>query len=324
MATKEQAIELHDFHPSEGDLETEILAGLSRDPKQLPPKYFYDKVGAELFDAITETPEYYPTRTEQTIMLDRAQEIANLVGPQASLIEFGSGSGLKTRILLENLHELAAYVPVDISRKQLLDVAREFSSDYPNIEVLPVCADFTKPFDLPSPKVAPLKNVVFFPGSTIGNFLPDHALELLKAMARIACKGGALIIGVDLKKDEKILELAYNDKAGITAEFNRNMLVRMNRELQADFDLEQFKHEAIYNADKGRIEMHLVSEMEQTVSVAGKQISFDEGESIHTENSHKFSLEEFALVSSEAGFQVERVWTDPERLFSVQYLTCRW
>lgn len=323
MATKEQAIKLHDFHPSEGDLETEILDGLSSDPKQLPPKYFYDKVGAELFDAITETPEYYPTRTEQTIMLDRVQEIADLVGPTASLIEFGSGSGLKTRILLENLPELAAYVPVDISKKQLLDVAHEFSADYPEIEILPVCADFTQPFDLPSPRVMPLKNVVFFPGSTIGNFLPDHALALLKQMARIACKGGALIIGVDLKKDEKILERAYNDKAGITAEFNRNMLVRMNRELQADFDLEQFKHEAIYNADKGRIEMHLVSESDQTVSVAGRAISFDEGESIHTENSHKFSLTEFAAVAAEAGFQVERVWTDPERLFSVQYLTCR-
>ncbi|MEM9316664.1 MAG: L-histidine N(alpha)-methyltransferase, partial [Pseudomonadota bacterium] len=237
MATKEQAIKLHDYHPSEGDLETEILKGLSGDPKQLPPKYFYDKVGAELFDAITETPEYYPTRTEQTIMLDRAQEIAELVGPQASLIEFGSGSGLKTRILLENLPELAAYVPVDISKKQLLDVAREFSGDYPNIEVLPVCADFTKPFDLPSPRVMPLKNVVFFPGSTIGNFLPDHALELLKAMARIACKGGALIIGVDLKKDEKILERAYNDEAGVTAQFNRNMLVLELLEIKISLEL---------------------------------------------------------------------------------------
>ena len=297
----------------------EIHAGLARTPKTLSPKFFYDDRGSRLFDRITELPEYYLTKTEIGIMQSNVAEIAELVGREASLIEFGSGSSVKTRILLEHLHSLAAYVPVDISRDHLVAAAEELARDFPHIEVLPVAADFTQPFDLPQPKVMPRRNIVYFPGSTIGNFLPKSAHSLLEVMYQEAGKDGALLIGVDLKKDRETLERAYNDSAGVTAQFNLNMLRRLNAEFDADFDVSQFEHRATYNEDFGRIEMHLISRGDQRVTVAGVPFRIAKGESIRTECSHKYTLQEFGDMVARAGFTVKRVWTDPNNLFSVQY-----
>lgn len=297
----------------------EITAGLARTPKVLSPKFFYDDRGSRLFDRITELPEYYLTRTELAIMERHVDHIAELVGPQASLIEFGSGSSMKTRILLEHLDRPAAYVPVDISRDHLVTAANALAREFPRVEVLPVAADFTHPFELPQPKVMPLRNIVYFPGSTIGNFLPDSAHNLLEVMHQEAGDGGALLIGVDLKKDKAVLERAYNDSAGVTAEFNLNMLRRLNREFGADFAQRQFAHRAIYNEALGRIEMHLVSRREQQVTLGGQTFHFEEDETIRTECSHKYTVDEFNAMAARAGFEVHTVWTDAEKLFSVQY-----
>ncbi|MBA3563542.1 MAG: L-histidine N(alpha)-methyltransferase [Gammaproteobacteria bacterium] len=313
---------LHDFEPDGDDSAAEILRGLAATPKRISPKYFYDERGSQLFDAITELPEYYPTRTELAIMRENVGEIARLVGPEASLIEFGSGSSLKTQILLENLVALAAYVPVDISKEHLVAAAERIAALFPDVDVLPVCADFTQPFELPDPKVTPVRNLVYFPGSTIGNFQRPQALALLQSMSRVATEGGALLIGVDLDKDPEIITRAYNDAAGVTAEFNLNMLTHLNREYQADFDIRQFAHRAVYDRQDNRIEMQLVSMKDQTVTIGGRRIRFSKGEHILTEYSHKYTRAEFAALAAEAGFQVECVWTDAEGLFSVQFLVC--
>ena len=298
----------------------EILDGLEQDEKSISPKYFYDEYGSKLFDQITELPEYYLTQTEIGIMQDNMAEIRNLVGRQASLIEFGSGSSMKTRMLLENLDQLAAYVPVDIAEEHLLNAAQEIRREFPDIEVLPVVADFTKPFDLPAPKVTPLRNIVYFPGSTIGNFTHEVASELLSVMRLEARDDGALLIGVDLQKDPQIIEDAYNDSQGVTAEFNLNMLRHLNRDYDTDFNLDAFEHEARYDEDEGRVEIRLVSDRDQAVSVGDQEIEIGEGEAILTEYSHKYTLEGFAEMAAAAGFRVDKVWTDPERLFSVQFL----
>jgi L-histidine N-alpha-methyltransferase len=273
-----------------------------------------------LFEEITRLPEYYPTETELGIMRDNIGEIASLVGKQASLIEYGSGSSLKTRVLLEHLDELAAYVPVDISEDHLLESANQIHEEFPSLDVLPIVADFTQPFQLPSPTVMPVRNIVYFPGSTIGNFTHDAAHELLQVMYQEAGAGGALLIGVDLQKDPEIIERAYNDSAGVTAEFNRNMLRHLNREFGADFDLEAFAHSAEYNEEEGRIEIRLVSEQDQEFTLGDESFSIDRDEAILTEYSHKYTPEGFAAMAEAAGFRVERVWMDAERLFSVQYL----
>jgi len=298
----------------------ELIDGLRQPEKMISPKYFYDERGSQLFEEITRLPEYYPTETELGIMRDNVGEIAALVGKQASLIEFGSGSSLKTRVLLENLDELAAYVPVDISEDHLLESAQQIREDFPKLDVLPVVADFTQPFQLPSPKIMPVRNIVYFPGSTIGNFTHDAAHELLQVMHEEAGAGGALLIGVDLQKDPAIIERAYNDSAGVTAEFNRNMLRHLNREFGADFDLGAFAHSAEYNEKKGRVEIRLVSEQDQEFTLGNESFSIDRDEAILTEYSHKYTLEGFAAMAEAAGFRVERVWMDAERLFSVQYL----
>jgi L-histidine Nalpha-methyltransferase len=298
---------------------SEILAGLSAKPKALPPKFFYDERGSQLFDTICELPEYYPTRTELSIMQTHIDEIAARVGPQASLIEFGSGSSLKTRLLLERLDRLAAYVPVDISREHLTTAAESLAAEFPGVEIWPVLADFMQPFDLPDPSVMPLRNIVYFPGSTIGNFAPQDAHELLQVMYQEAGDDGALLIGVDLQKDPDLIELAYNDSAGVTAEFNLNMLARINREFGANFDLQLFRHRARYDAAHGRIEMHLVSECEQVVRLGGRSFRFARGEALLTEHSHKYTLAQFGEMARRAGFVVDAVWTDPAQLFSVQY-----
>ena len=297
-----------------------IVDGLRQPEKMISPKYFYDEAGSKLFDDITQLPEYYPTQTELGIMQDGVSEIADLAGEQASLIEFGSGSSMKTHVLLENMHALAAYVPVDISEDHLLASAAALRRDYPHIEIIPVVADFTKPFDLPTPSVMPVKNIVYFPGSTIGNFPHDEARQLLEVMYGEAGAHGALLIGVDLQKDKTILERAYNDSAGVTAAFNRNMLTHLNREFGFDFDVGAYRHDAIYNADMGRIELRLIAESAQTVHVGNTTIRIGAGEGILTEYSHKYTLEGFAELAASAGFAVERVWMDDERLFSVQYL----
>ena len=297
----------------------EILQGLSRPHKALSPKFFYDARGSILFDAICELPEYYLTRTELSIMRAHIDEIVALVGPQASLIEFGSGSSLKTRMLLERLDRLAAYVPVDISREHLMGAAESLATDYPAVEVWPVLADFMQPFELPNPSVMPLRNIVYFPGSTIGNFSPEEAHSLLQVIHVEAGEDGALLIGVDLQKDTAIIELAYNDEAGVTADFNLNMLSRINREFGANFNLDLFRHRAIYDEKHGRMELSLVSECEQIVRIGKQSFHFDKGEALLTEHSHKYTLEQFSGMAQKAGFVVDTVWTDPEQLFSVQY-----
>ena len=298
----------------------ELLDGLRQPEMMISPKYFYDERGSQLFDEITRLPEYYPTETELGIMRDNVGEIASLVGKQASLIEFGSGSSLKTRVLLEHLDELAAYVPVDISEDHLLESAAQIREEFPGLDVLPVVADFTQPFQLPSPAIMPLRNVVYFPGSTIGNFTNDAALDLLRVMHGEAGEGGALLIGVDLQKDPEIIERAYNDSAGVTAEFNRNMLHHLNREFGADFEPDTFAHSAEYNEREGRIEIRLVSEQDQEFTLGRESFSIGKDEAILTEYSHKYTLEGFAAMAETAGFRVKRVWMDAERLFSVQYL----
>lgn len=305
-------------HSAAAELE-EILEGLSRPQKTLSPKFFYDSRGSILFDAICELPEYYLTRTELSIMQMHIDEIVGLVGPQASLIEFGSGSSQKTRMLLEKFDRLAAYVPVDISRDHLLSAAESLAADFPTVEVWPVLADFTQPFQLPNPSVMPLRNIVYFPGSTIGNFSPKKAHSLLQVMHVEAGKDGALLIGVDLQKDTAIIERAYNDEAGVTAEFNLNMLSRINQEFGANFNLNLFGHSAIYNEKYNRVELNLISECEQIVRIGGQSIHFDKGEALLTEHSHKYTLEQFCDMADSAGFVVHKVWTDPEQLFSIQY-----
>lgn len=300
---------------------SEIVDGLSAVQKQISPKYFYDERGSQLFDEITRLPEYYLTNTELDIMRDNIDEIVAMVGKQASLIEFGSGSSLKTRVLLEHLSELAAYVPVDISEEHLHASADEIRSEFPHIDILPVVADFTRQFDLPTPMVMPVRNVVYFPGSTIGNFEHDMAMELLRVMHLEAGKNGALLIGVDLQKDPQIIEDAYNDSAGVTAEFNLNMLEHLNRDYGANFDVNEYTHSANYDEDKGRVVIELVSQTDQVVEVADTAFDIADGEAILTEYSHKYTLDGFEAMANAAGFEVEKVWTDTEQLFSVQFLT---
>jgi dimethylhistidine N-methyltransferase len=300
---------------------TSLIAGLMQPQKMISPKYFYDERGSKLFEDITQLPEYYLTDTELAIMEAHIDEMADLVGAQASLIEFGAGSGMKTRLLLEHMHSPAAYVPVDISEEHLFESQQAIQADFPDIEVLPVAADFLHPFDLPDPATTPLRNVVYFPGSTIGNFEYDDALDLLRVMHTEAGKDGTLLIGVDLQKDPAVIDAAYNDSAGVTAEFNRNMLRHLNREFGSDFDLDAFEHRATYEPDEGRVVVELVSTRAQTAHIGDARIDFERDETIITEYSHKYTLEGFAAMANQAGFSVDKVWTDPQRWFSVQYCT---
>jgi len=316
-------VNLVDLHPKVSNMRTDLLAGMASNPKQFSPKYFYDERGSQLFDAICRLPEYYLTRTEIDILQTRMEEIAECVGPGARLVEFGSGSSTKTRMLLDHLRELAAYVPVDISRDHLLATAEELARDYPGLEVQPVCADFTHDFELPGTRHAARRNVVFFPGSTIGNFSADQAHELLTSMAHIAGPHGGVLIGIDMKKDEAVLTAAYNDSAGITGQFNLNMLARFNRELGADFDLDSYRHRAVYNSHEGRMEMYLVSLREQSVSVSSNRFDIAMGEAILTEWSHKYDQAQFSAMASAAGLEARKAWSDPDGLFSVQYLETR-
>lgn len=297
----------------------DVRAGLTAADKHLAAKYFYDREGSALFEAITRLPEYYPTRTELGILARHGAEIAASLPPRAALVEFGSGSTQKVRRLLPHLPDLSAYVPVDVSEAFLRSEAEELGRDFPGLRVLPVPGDFTQVVTLPRDAAA-VPRAGFFPGSTIGNFEPEAAAALLRHFAATLGPDAVLVVGVDLVKDEAVLEAAYDDAAGVTAAFNLNLLRRINREVGADFDLSAFAHRAFFNAAQSRIEMHLVSRRAQTVTVAGVPIRFREGETIHTENSYKYTLDGFRALAGAAGWEGRAVWTDPDRLFSVHAL----
>jgi len=298
----------------------EILEGLRASQKRISPKYFYDDVGSELFDEICDLPEYYPTRTERCIMEENLPEIAELVGPQAAVIEFGAGSNTKARQLLARLEDPAAYVPVEISGDYVAEQAAELEREFPALSVKAVVADFTKPFDLPKHAEEPLRNLIFFPGSTIGNFTKQDAKELLETMRLEAKQGGALLIGVDLVKDVGVVRAAYNDRQGVTADFNLNVLRHLNEGIGTNFQLENFRHEAIYDSKFQRIEMRLISVRRHSITMAGQAIQFDEDEHIVTEYSHKYSVEGFTELAQEAGWTHRALWLDSKHLFSVHFL----
>ena len=299
----------------------DVLGGLRREAREIPCKYLYDERGSALFEEICDVEEYYPTRTEIGIMEARIDEMAEQLGPACLVVEYGSGSSRKTRLLLDALEDPVAYVPIDISADALRASSASLVVRYPQLDILPICADYTEKFELPTPSREPDHRVVYFPGSTIGNFSPAEASGFLASMADVASVDGSLLVGVDLKKDSDVLERAYDDARGVTADFNRNLLTRINRELGADFPLENFRHEARYDDVASRVEMHLVAESSCTVTIEGEAFVFGAGQSIHTENSYKYDPPGFAKLAAEAGLRVRRMWTDPDELFSVQYLT---
>jgi dimethylhistidine N-methyltransferase len=314
-------MKLQDFAPATASFRRQVLDGLRMSKKELPCKFFYDERGSQLFEEICQLEEYYPTRTELAIMHECAGEMALRIGKACLLIEFGSGSGVKTRLLLDELNDPAAYVPIDISREHLARSAAEIAAAYPDLEVIPVCADYTADYELPTPRRATTRRVIYFPGSTIGNFHRPHAVEFLAHLRDVCGEDGGLLIGVDLKKNRETLERAYDDAKGVTAAFNRNLLTRINRELGANFDLQRFRHEAVYDEQAGRVEMHLVSLADQTVELGDETFAFGAGEGIRTECSYKYDLDDFRSLADAAGFRVDDVWTDSEARFSVQYLS---
>jgi dimethylhistidine N-methyltransferase len=308
----------HRFDDRTSAFASDVIDGLTQEPKRLSPKYFYDAAGSELFEQITLLPEYYPTRTELGILRDRAAEICKIVGEGAALVEFGAGATTKVRLLLDQCR-FGAYVPVDISGDFLNAQARALAADFPTLGVYPVTADFTAPFALPA-AVKAMPKVGFFPGSTLGNFEPHEACGFLRTAREILGKGARMIIGVDLEKDERVLYDAYNDAAGVTARFNLNVLVRINHQLGGNFDLSAFTHRAIYNRERHRIEMHLISRKAQTVRILGRSFAFRSGESIHTESSYKYSLDRFVALAQGSGWKPTASWTDAAGMFSVHAL----
>ncbi|KQZ01887.1 dimethylhistidine N-methyltransferase [Pseudolabrys sp. Root1462] len=311
----------HTFAPVDDEqsaFEADVLKGLSQQPKRLPPKYFYDAVGSELFERITEQPEYYPTRCEMNILRERGAEIAQLIPPGAALVEFGSGSNKKARILLAAAPALAAYVPVDICGPMVEQEAAELRPDFPSLNVLPITADFTQPFALPQEALDAPARIGFFPGSTIGNFEPHEAAAFLRNAAKTLGPGAKIIIGADLVKEAEVLNEAYNDAAGFTEKFNVNVLVRINRELRGNFDLKSFEHHAFYNRERQRVEMHLASLKRQKVKVAGECFEFRAGETIHTESSYKYTPESLSALARGVGWEPVSVWMDTDCRFSIQ------
>lgn len=325
-ASSDPKVKLYDLHPPLDDFRAEVLAGLRRPLaglsqsalKSVSPKFLYDKRGAELFDAICTLDEYYLTRTEMAILQTYAGEIATLIG-DGVLIEFGSGSSQKVRIILDAMPQLPVYVGLDISKQHLQESCTQLAKDYPGLEAIAICTDYTQPLQLPDiPALRNKHKVGFFPGSSIGNLEPQEAVQFLKNTA-LSLEEGDLLIGVDLKKDTAILEAAYDDEQGISAEFALNLLTRINRELGANFQVENFEYRAVYNP-VGRIEMSLISLIDQVVSLGDATISFDAGEQLQTENSYKYTISEFQNIATLAGFQSKRVWTDPQQWFSLHYL----
>lgn len=302
------------------DFRRAVLAGLGSSPRAIPAKFLYDARGSALFDSICEQPEYYPTRTETAILRGCADDIARLARPGCALVEYGSGSSVKTRLLLEAMRDLHAYVPIDISREHLDATARLLREDYPRLRVDPVSGDYMTLDALP-PAIDGARRIGFFPGSTIGNLTPEEAVLFLRRARRLLGSDGALILGIDLKKDPQRLHDAYNDAAGVTAQFTLNLLRRMNRELEASFDLSAFAHEAFYNQAAGRIEIYFRSLRDQTVTVAGRRFTFGEGQRVHTEYSYKYDDASIAELARRGGFSIAHTWTDPARLFAVVFLT---
>ncbi|MBT3992379.1 MAG: L-histidine N(alpha)-methyltransferase [Rhodospirillaceae bacterium] len=310
-----------DLQPETDDFLGEALAGLALPQKSIPPKFFYDAAGSKIFDQICEAPEYYVTRTEIALMEDIQAELNALVAPGSIAVEYGCGSSLKIRALLSALPDPAEYLAIDISRTHLINTVKEIAADYPNIRVGAICADFSDALEWP--EQASLENaprLAFFPGSTIGNQTPEEAVQFLARVRHMVGDEGYLLIGVDLKKDVDILNRAYNDAAGYTANFNLNLLHRMKRELGAQLDVSNFAHDAFYNEAAGRIEMHLISQRDQSVELGGQSFSFKKGESIHTENSYKYSIADFEDLARQSGFEALKSWTDADNLFSIHYM----
>jgi L-histidine Nalpha-methyltransferase len=312
----------HDLAPAEESFRSAVLWGLSRRSKSLPCRFLYDERGSELFEEICQLPEYYLTRTEMAILEDNAGEIADLAGRHAQLIEFGSGASRKVRLLLDALKDPGAYVAIDISREQLRAAASGVAAEFPDVPVVAVCADYLQPLRLPAlPARGEGRRLGFFPGSTIGNFTPEEAIDFLAGCRQVLGRAGAMLVGVDLKKDPALLDAAYNDSKGVTAQFNLNLLERINRELGADFDLDRFEHDAFYNERAGRIEIYIKSLADQIVTVAGRTIRFSAGERIHTEDSCKYTVAEFQRLATRSGFRPLRHWTDADQMFSIHLLS---
>ena len=308
-----------DLAPQAESFRAAVIAGLSATPKSLPCKFFYDERGSALFEAICEVPEYYLTRTELGILETYAAAIAERAGPHCRLIELGSGASRKVRLLLAALDRPAAYVPVDISREFLREAAASIASDFPDLRIAAVCADYTRPFDLPPVVAPPGKRVGFFPGSTIGNFEPEAVVDFLTHCGHLLGRGSEMVVGVDVKKDKTILDAAYNDAAGFNAEFNLNLLHRIATELESDIAIDDFEHVAFYNPDEGRVELYLRSRKAQSATIAGRRFAFGAGELIHTENSYKYAIPEFRGLAARAGYTALETWTDRDGMFSVHY-----
>lgn len=315
-------VAFHDFAPLANRFREDVIEGLSRPRKALVPKYFYDEVGSALFEAICALPEYYPTRTELAMMEAHAPAVARHIGPRCALVEFGSGASRKSRLLIEAAQP-GVYVPIDISREMLRSAAEGLHRSFPDMPVVAVCADYSVPFALPPlERFGVRRRVMYFPGSTIGNFDPDEAVAFLSRLAKLAGPGGGLVIGVDLRKEKAVLGAAYDDPIGVTAAFNLNLLARINRELGANFDVRGFRHVAFYAEDRGRIEMHLESLKDQVVHIGDVAFAFGIGETIHTENSYKYSVPEFQALASCAGFSPRDCWVDDAQRFSIHYMAC--
>jgi len=308
----------YDLYTPQQNMRLEVIDGLMREQKVLPAKYFYDHIGSQLFEQITHQPEYYPTRTEIAILENYRTEIARSIGDVHTLIEYGSGSSRKIQMLLETFTHLDTYMPIDISKDFLMESARQLSERYPALHIKAVCGDYSQSISLPVEESQ--KRVIFFPGSTIGNFEPEEAMRFLRHSSRILEVGDGFLIGVDLKKSTDVLERAYNDAAGVTAAFNLNMLTHLNQMLDGTFDITRFEHHAFYNEEKGRIEMHLRSQLDQLVQVGDVTVPFKQGETIHTENSYKYSKEEFETLARQSGFHPVNCWMDSDERFSVHYL----
>ncbi|MBW4468298.1 MAG: L-histidine N(alpha)-methyltransferase [Pegethrix bostrychoides GSE-TBD4-15B] len=316
----QSTVQLYDLHPPLDDFRSEVLRGLMQPAKSISPKFLYDKQGAELFDEICELEEYYLTRTELSILQAYAPEIAAYL-QEAVLVEFGSGSSQKVRILLDAMPDLLAYVALDISRQHLQESCENLAIAYPHLKTVAICADYMQPLELPNiPALQQRRRVGFFPGSTIGNLEPAEAVQFLKQAAILLGAGGGLLIGVDLQKSPDILEPAYNDAQGISAEFALNVLTRINRELGADFNRDQFEYTAVYNQTAGRIEMYITSLTAQTIHLDGVKIAFEQGERLRTEYSYKYSVPQFQALAALAGLEAAQVWIDPQQLFSLHYL----
>lgn len=320
LVADEPIMPLTDLRPTPDDIIGDTLAGLAASPKRLPSKYFYDARGSQLFEQITRLPEYYLTRVERALLDACMTRIADAVGTCVHVVEYGSGSGRKTSLLLEGLHDPVAYTPIEISRSTLLAATERLRAAFPTLEMLPVCADFTQPVPLPTPRREPRSTLVFFPGSTLGNFTDDEAVRLLAAMRATMGPRGRALVGIDLDKDPALIEAAYNDAAGVTAQFTLNLLARLNREIGSDFDLDGFAHRAVYSRERRRIETHLVSRREQTVTVDGRRFAFAAHEAMQVEYSHKYTDDDIARLAARAGLRVVERWNDPRDWFGLRLL----